>query len=843
MRSTGPNTGYHNIVAHGFVLEPAGEVYLRILNGNYQVGSWNGTDHVVSVPVPAADNGTWVHLTGVYDGTSWNLYRNGLLLGSSIDPTGAVEVAAGWAVGTTADGDDRFFTGDIDDIRIWNRPLGPQEITDGMSRRLTGTEAGLVAYLYMDRGALIDHDATPAATGTVGTPTQVTSPPPLARLTGFDVTGDMSMETWTNPTGAGLGRILVHHSDARLLRAGAAPTRYRPALRRHRGALRDPAERAGAGDQRADHPGGLGTADRDRWHPRHRGPRRTPPARPPRCTCASSTAATRSASTPTAHRPTRSSPFPSRRETSTSGCTWRPHSTAQPGTCTATGSRSAPPPTRAAPFPSPGAGPSVTRCPATGPSPATSTRCGSGPSAGPPPTSPPPCTPRCTGTEPSLAGVWRYDGQVLRDGTPGRHDGVVTGLSVAYPGPNPVYSVIATVGNQGAETTQWIPGSAWTHIAATFEQFYGVQVATGGYLDAGDAASLNLAGDLTIEAGIRIDDLSAPHGIITRGVLDDGTTDNVPYSLWVAGDGSITLAFEDKSHGIHQFSSAPGVLTPGTFRRIGVTRRHNVQVDTSNAGAKGGTAVVSSWYDITFYADGAQIGAVQRYDGPDVGSSEGSTLIGRAFGSGSATLGLRGALSEVRLWSAARDANVIGAPITGKEVGLVSWWRMQDGTGNLATDSKAGQHATLHGAVSWVHTPDGRRIDADPLPERHSGCRNTTEPRVAGRRRRPIHPGRPGQCRPRGILQGPTRRTPNLAHHQDRPAGPGQPVRPAHRRTPRPGRLLPVRRRRHGRGQRAARQRPTGHRRSDGYCPPRPSARTPRRPATRCYRSPAGSTA
>ena len=304
--------------------------------------------------------------------------------------------------------------------------------------------------------------------------------------------------------------------------------------------------------------------------------------------------------------------------------------------------------------------------------------------------------------------MWRYDGQVLRDGTPGRHDGVVTGLSVAYPGPNPVYSVIATVGNQGAETTQWVPGSAWTHIAATFEQFYGVQVATGGYLDAGDAASLNLAGDLTIEAGIRIDDLSAPHGIITRGVLDDGTTDNVPYSLWVAGDGSITLAFEDKSHGIHQFSSAAGVLTPGTFRRIGVTRRHNVQVDTSNAGAKGGTAVVSSWYDITFYADGAQIGAVQRYDGPDVGSSEGSTLIGRAFGPGSATLGLRGALSEVRLWSAARDANVIGAPITGKEVGLVSWWRMQDGTGNLATDSKAGQHATLHGAVSWVHTPDGR---------------------------------------------------------------------------------------------------------------------------------------
>ncbi|HEY4991480.1 MAG TPA: LamG domain-containing protein, partial [Nakamurella sp.] len=312
------------------------------------------------------------------------------------------------------------------------------------------------------------------------------------------------------------------------------------------------------------------------------------------------------------------------------------------------------------------------------------------------------------GTEPSLVGVWRYNGQVMRDGTPARHDGTVTGLSVANPGPHPVYSVFATVGNQGAETVPWVPSGAWSHVAATFEQFYGVQVATGGYLDAGDAPALNLSRDLTIEAGIRIDDLSAPHGIITRGVLDDGTGDDVPYSLWVARDGSLVLGFEDKTHGVHTFSSIAGVLSPGVFRRVAVTRKHNVQVDTTNAGTKGGSAVVSAWNDITFYADGVQVGAVQRYDGPDVGSSEGVTLIGRAFGPGSAALGLRGALSEVRLWSAAREAPVIGAPLTGGEVGLVSWWRMQDGLGNVASDSKGRQDATLHGPVSWVHTPDGR---------------------------------------------------------------------------------------------------------------------------------------
>jgi hypothetical protein len=59
---------------------------------------------------------------------------------------------------------------------------------------------------------------------------------------------------------------------------------------------------------------------------------------------------------------------------------------------------------------------------------------------------------------------------------------------------------------------------------------------------------------------VRIDDLSAPHGIITRGVLDDGTQDDVPYALWVAIDGSLVLAFEDKAHGIHQFSYLPDLL-------------------------------------------------------------------------------------------------------------------------------------------------------------------------------------------------------------------------------------------------------------------------------------------
>jgi hypothetical protein len=67
-----------NILAHGHATSPAGEVFLRINNGSYQVGSWNGTNHFTSAAIPAGDLGQCVHLAGVYDPAAgqWRLYRN-----------------------------------------------------------------------------------------------------------------------------------------------------------------------------------------------------------------------------------------------------------------------------------------------------------------------------------------------------------------------------------------------------------------------------------------------------------------------------------------------------------------------------------------------------------------------------------------------------------------------------------------------------------------------------------------------------------------------------------------------------------------------------------------------
>lgn len=116
---------YRNIVSHG--LGPR-ETMLRIAQGGYQVGTWDGKMHYATSKIPAGDLDQWVHLAGTYDGAAWKLYRNGRLIQTTQDPVGAVEVEGDWTIGCHQKGFDRCFGGDIDDVRIYQRALSADEV-------------------------------------------------------------------------------------------------------------------------------------------------------------------------------------------------------------------------------------------------------------------------------------------------------------------------------------------------------------------------------------------------------------------------------------------------------------------------------------------------------------------------------------------------------------------------------------------------------------------------------------------------------------------------------------------------------------------------------------------
>ena len=96
----------------------------------------------VSHAAPSGDAGKWVQLTGTYDGTKWNLYDDGVLLGSTASTTGPVTSARNWRIGGSSDDPAWYFTGqNIDEVSIYNRALSADEVAAMAS---TGAYGGVV---------------------------------------------------------------------------------------------------------------------------------------------------------------------------------------------------------------------------------------------------------------------------------------------------------------------------------------------------------------------------------------------------------------------------------------------------------------------------------------------------------------------------------------------------------------------------------------------------------------------------------------------------------------------------------------------------------------------------
>jgi hypothetical protein len=122
------SNGFRNIVARGYVSNPDGEFFLRIHNGVYQGGSWDGGDHKAYRAMPDFDVERWTHLASVYDGTAWTLYRDGAMVHTDRDDTGAVPVAGPWAIGARGGGNERHFSGEIDEVRIYDIGLASADV-------------------------------------------------------------------------------------------------------------------------------------------------------------------------------------------------------------------------------------------------------------------------------------------------------------------------------------------------------------------------------------------------------------------------------------------------------------------------------------------------------------------------------------------------------------------------------------------------------------------------------------------------------------------------------------------------------------------------------------------
>ena len=96
-----------------------------------------GGEAVVTGPAALPIN-TWTHMAGTFDGTTLRLYINGSLVtsqafaGPIFTSTGALRIGGNGVWG-------EYFTGRIDDVRVYNRALSAAEIQTDLATPVSGT--------------------------------------------------------------------------------------------------------------------------------------------------------------------------------------------------------------------------------------------------------------------------------------------------------------------------------------------------------------------------------------------------------------------------------------------------------------------------------------------------------------------------------------------------------------------------------------------------------------------------------------------------------------------------------------------------------------------------------
>jgi hypothetical protein len=120
---------------------------------NFSVGMWNGSAQ--SAVGATLTPGTWYHLSFVVDGAqdTTGVFMDGVYIGQiplSFGATTGLPVVMGLSQNPGSDAE--FYTGSLDEVRIWNTMLTQAQIQGFMSEGLVGNEPNLVALWNFDEG-------------------------------------------------------------------------------------------------------------------------------------------------------------------------------------------------------------------------------------------------------------------------------------------------------------------------------------------------------------------------------------------------------------------------------------------------------------------------------------------------------------------------------------------------------------------------------------------------------------------------------------------------------------------------------------------------------------------
>jgi hypothetical protein len=140
-QSTQPSGVEGDIVAKGYDAgQNSDELQFRVNDStNFDGGFYDGTIGGTGV-VGGTVTTDWTHVALTWDGTNYNLYVNGLSVGKFPDSVGPVAFTDPWGIGNgTANGNGRYYAGNISAAAIYNHALTPAEVQAHYNIGLFGT--------------------------------------------------------------------------------------------------------------------------------------------------------------------------------------------------------------------------------------------------------------------------------------------------------------------------------------------------------------------------------------------------------------------------------------------------------------------------------------------------------------------------------------------------------------------------------------------------------------------------------------------------------------------------------------------------------------------------------
>lgn len=122
----------------------------------------NGVWKKLTAPFPTSALNKWNHLSATYDGFFMRIYLGGALQASQ-QVSGTITANNNGLMIGQQPGFSEYFSGQLDEARIWNRALSQCEIINNMSCELDPSPAarnGLVAYYQFNQGFIAENNAT-----------------------------------------------------------------------------------------------------------------------------------------------------------------------------------------------------------------------------------------------------------------------------------------------------------------------------------------------------------------------------------------------------------------------------------------------------------------------------------------------------------------------------------------------------------------------------------------------------------------------------------------------------------------------------------------------------------